>query len=138
MPEESWRSEEEAADKRMASLLNSLRDKIRSFTASEFDFIIKGPIEKAFVNAPPELISYVGCIAIGGPNGREGWRELIENVNLRKALVFGIVSRAVQEHVLSSLCFGASYSLTKKLLSMEAAQVQEDGSFIAPFSPVFS
>lgn len=120
--------DEDAEDKVILGHLHALRALIESFCEANFDFRIKGPIEPAFIKAPPELISYIGCIAMGGPNGREGWRELIHDIDLRVALVHGIIGRALQEHVLASLCFGASQALMTKLEDMERRQVNDNGT----------
>lgn len=127
IPKTPQQIDEDAEDTVVLDHLNALRTLIEDFCEANFDFKIKGPIEPAFVRAPPELISYVGCIAMGGPNGREGWRELIDNIDLRKALVHGIIGRALQEHVLASLCFGASQALMTTLEDMERRQVNDNG-----------
>lgn len=116
------------ADAKMFELLRCLRELTVRFCERYFDFNVKGPIETAFLTAPPELIKYVGCVANGGPNGREGWRELIEERSLRKALVYGIISRVLQVHVIASLYFAADAKLINKLDSMEKSQVEKDGT----------
>lgn len=122
---------EEGHDQALLEKLTALRSQIGGFCKLFFDFNIKGPIEPALASASPELIRYIGCIALGGPKGREGWRELIEDVGLRKALVNGIISRVLHEHVIVSLYFGADKALSAQLAQMEKDQIDRDGKFAA-------
>ena len=118
---------ERAIDMRVIGDLTLMRETIVKFVERYFDFITKGAPSVALVKAPPELVRYIGCIAMGGPKGREGWVQLIDDAQWRKALVYGIVSQALQHHVLSSLYFGGSKTLIRALEKMEQ-QNQEDGT----------
>lgn len=127
----SQEATEDAEDADILGRLTELRRGTLEFCNDFFNFRIDvTPLElagSAFINAPPELIRYVGYTAIGGPKGRQGWEELLVDKVLRKALVYGIISRVLKEHVLSSLCFGASTRLMEELEDMERQQVDEDG-----------
>ncbi|KAL1304529.1 hypothetical protein AAFC00_003512 [Neodothiora populina] len=111
--------------------LLALRAQIKLFCEDHFDFQIKYPVEPAFAAAPRELISYVGCVALGGSKGREGWRELIDNIVLRRALVYGIIYRVAHEHIFSSLFFGADRRLIFRLMRLEQDQMDMDGFYRA-------
>ena len=119
---------EDSQDREIITSLADLRAAIEHFSESYFNFKVKGPVDATLHDAPEELLSYVGCVAMGGPNGRAGWRQLIEDPMLRKALVCGIVNRVLHEHVVSSLCFGADEALIGELEAMEQRQVDKDGT----------
>ncbi|GAB7353241.1 hypothetical protein MBLNU459_g3754t3 [Dothideomycetes sp. NU459] len=68
---------------------------------------------------------------VGGPRGKAGWEELLVEPTLRKALVQGIISRALKEHVLSSLAFGAPEKLLVELTEMEREQKSKDAFYRA-------
>ena len=73
------------------------------------------------------LVRYVGCIAMGGPKGENGWHELFQDSDCMKGLVFGVIGRALKEHVFDALWFGASEAQEKKLLEWEIDHVQDEG-----------
>lgn len=56
----------------------------------------------------PELQLIVDCVAVGGPNAEEGWKELFVDPELRQALVCGIVGNVIVEQVFKTLVFGAN------------------------------
>lgn len=74
-----------------------------------------------------QLIRYIGCLAMGGDQGVEGWQALLEDKMCRQALVSGIVGRALKEHVFGSLFFGGSEELVESLEEMEREQIEKDG-----------
>ncbi|KXT15697.1 hypothetical protein AC579_116 [Pseudocercospora musae] len=76
-----------------------------------------------------QLVRYIGCLAIGGSKGEAGWQELVSDQACRKALVVGIVGRALKEHVFGSLWFGATADQLKQLEDMERSSqmVDKDG-----------
>ncbi|KAF7186014.1 hypothetical protein HII31_12643, partial [Pseudocercospora fuligena] len=76
-----------------------------------------------------QLVRYTGCLAIGGSKGEAGWEELLSDQACRKALVVGVVGRALKEHVLGSLRFGATVDQLKQLEDMERSpqMVDKDG-----------
>ncbi|KXT05222.1 hypothetical protein AC578_8417 [Pseudocercospora eumusae] len=76
-----------------------------------------------------QLVRYIGCLAIGGAKGEAGWEELVSDQACRKALVVGIVGRALKEHVFGSLWFGATADQLKQLEDMEVSpqMVEKDG-----------
>lgn len=75
-----------------------------------------------------QLIRYIGCLAMGGTNGIEGWRAVLSSTTCRHALVFGIIGRALKEAVFSELYFGAQPELAQKLSKMEREQAIQDGT----------
>ncbi|KAK7523050.1 uncharacterized protein IWZ02DRAFT_260999 [Phyllosticta citriasiana] len=62
--------------------------------------------------AAARIISYV---TMGGPNGRDDWYRIFWEPETRKAVVYAVVGFILQEHVFSSLCFGASDAEIQKL-----------------------
>ena len=73
------------------------------------------------------LVRYLGCIAMGGPKGENGWHELFQDSECMKGLVFGVVGRALKEHVFDALWFGASEAQEKQLLEWEIEHLQDEG-----------
>lgn len=74
-----------------------------------------------------QLVRYIGCLALGGKEGIEGWRSLLSDKTCRHALVCGIVGRCLKEHVFDELCFGADQKLTDILSKKEHEQAGNDG-----------
>ena len=66
-----------------------------------------------------EARTYIGCIATGGPCGLAGWEEILLDLELRKALVAGMIWKALKEHVFESLWFGAEPHRTKEMEDLE-------------------
>ncbi|EME82946.1 uncharacterized protein MYCFIDRAFT_90185 [Pseudocercospora fijiensis CIRAD86] len=73
-----------------------------------------------------QVVRYIGCLAIGGPKGEDGWAELLADQGCRKALVVGIIGRALKEHVFGSLWFGATAEQLTRLEDMERSRVMMD------------
>ncbi|KAJ9646371.1 hypothetical protein H2199_002420 [Coniosporium tulheliwenetii] len=68
----------------------------------------------------PELQKIVGCIAVGGPAGAADWAELFTDVELRMALVMGVVGTMLKEHVFAGPLFGGS---GKQIAAMKKSDV---------------
>lgn len=74
-----------------------------------------------------QLVRYIGCLAMGGKEGVEGWRTLLSDKTCRHALVSGIIGRCLKEHVFDELCFGADPKLKDILSKKEQEQAGNDG-----------
>lgn len=74
------------------------------------------------------LVRFIGCLAMGGKRGIDGWLDLLADGECRKALLFGIVGRAVKEHVFTELWFGATDELKEILSKEEKSLVHQDGA----------
>ena len=70
---------------------------------------------------------YIGCLAQGGKENVAGWRKLLADTTCRRALVIGILGRALKEHVFDELYFGATAELREKLELLEQKQIHHDG-----------
>ncbi|CAK3747409.1 Hypothetical predicted protein [Lecanosticta acicola] len=79
-------------------------------------------MRQLMANAEPELIRYVGCLAMGGPNGNKDWEELLTHGDTRQALVVGIIGRALKEHVFGDLWFGGSPEQKEEIAAREESE----------------
>lgn len=75
-----------------------------------------------------ELMRYIGCLSLAGTTGRVSWEELFADGDCRQSLVFGIVGRALKEHIFSALWFGGSEVQRNALEKLERKQVEQDGA----------
>lgn len=73
------------------------------------------------------LVRYIGSIALGGGKGSEGWQELLADEASCKAVVWGVVGKALKENVFDQLYFGAWPELEAKLQTLEPVQALQDG-----------
>ncbi|KAM0720156.1 hypothetical protein Q7P37_004292 [Cladosporium fusiforme] len=74
-----------------------------------------------------QLIRYIGCLAYGGPNGVRDWDNLLAGPETVEALVIGIISTALKEHVFSALWLGGTIEQIEMLEKLEDAQKEGDG-----------
>lgn len=81
------------------------------------------------------LVRYVGCIAMGGKNGAEGWQKLFTDDVSRKGVVWGVLGRALKENVFDEVYFGAWPELEAKLKQMEREQVSQGGMYDSVVEP---
>lgn len=118
-------------DVKICKEMNELVIKIQKF-AKMFNKKHLGATPTAFLDGllqkeNEQLIRYIGCLAMGGKKGREGWEELVSTPEMREALVVGIMGRALKEHIFSDLYFGASDELKQDLIDLERRMRDEDG-----------
>ena len=111
----------------ICSSMNEVRDSVHSFAISFPK--PRGPDVVSALLRPEnqQLIRYIGCLAIGGKEGKEGWRKLLSDTTCMHGLVSGIVGRALKEEIFSALCFGADRKLKDVLSKQETELVQQDG-----------
>lgn len=74
-----------------------------------------------------QLLRYIGCLALAGSKGVQSWRDLLEDKETLKALIIGIVSTALKEHVFSALWFGATPDQEQELHNLQERQKEGDG-----------
>lgn len=91
-------------------------------------------LDHLLVRENEQLIRYIGCLAMGGPTGEQGWVTLLADTTCRQALVLGIIGRALKENVFNELYFGGSQRLVENLSKMEQEQTHQDGKTDSTFS----
>lgn len=135
--------EEFAADDYVSRKLTAVHNAIGELCKKHFDYKLaeagcnSRENIQAFIGAQPyELIRHAAIVGVGGPGGDEGWEELFNEPVLRQALVCGIISRALKEHVLSSLAFGAPQDFLMELRVMEDEQSGRDGVYLVSAGPL--
>jgi hypothetical protein len=74
-----------------------------------------------------QLVRYIGCLAQGGPNLAESWRDLLADSETRVALLVGIIGTALKEHVFSELWFGGTEEQIEELERLQERQKNGDG-----------
>lgn len=116
-------------DYRVCKGLGFLIDEIEMYAEAFATFDTKGStfMRSGLTEENRQLIRYIGCIAQGGRNGIHGWSTLLTDTTCRQALVVGIIGRALEEHVFSSLFFGGDKALIERLHEMEMEQVDDEG-----------
>lgn len=108
--------------------LNELKTEIKKFSESFRRPIDKGSVLSSLLDARNEqLLRYIGCLALGGTNSARDWEALLNDEACRHALVFGIIGRALKEHVFAELYFGAGKALRQKLDELQVESFQQDG-----------
>jgi hypothetical protein len=89
----------------------------------------KDELEVVFEELEPETVKIIGCVASGGPGGRDGWRDLFWDVQKRRALVCAIIGNVFSEQVFQHACFGASEKLLKELKDIQERMQDEDSKY---------
>ena len=126
-------SEEPAEDADMCKRMQLLRDEVWQFTDTYVGSLPRGEpgdceaVSNLFL-ACKETVRYVGCIALGGPDGEMSWDSLLTDIHCCMSLVFGMIGRALKEHVFGELWFGANEAQQRELCAQEQSQVDSDGS----------
>jgi hypothetical protein len=87
-------------------------------------------LDRLLVPENARTVRYIGYLALGGPDGRTSWERLLADRDARKALVWGIVGRALKEHVFGALWFGATDDQQSKLEAHEQRSTDKDGKHI--------
>lgn len=127
-------TDEEARDQEVCRRVHDLRERIVQF-ALAFTYETpkrqvrpKGLASRLCMDVEnAQLIRYVGCLAYGGPNGVQDWDNLLANSETLAALVIGIISTALKEHVFSALWFGGTVEQIEELEYLEDRQRESDG-----------
>ena len=85
------------------------------------------PLESLEREASKELKHYITCHASGGPTGVDGWERLFQDKESREAVMYGVIAKALEEHVFGELLFGAGKEHKKHLEEQEADYAEKDG-----------
>lgn len=80
-----------------------------------------------------QLIRYIGCLAYGGPNGVQDWDNILAGSETMAALVTGIISTALREHVFAALWFGGTTDEIEELEKLEDKQKDDDGETLLTY-----
>ncbi|KAK6439893.1 hypothetical protein LTR95_003891 [Oleoguttula sp. CCFEE 5521] len=129
-----WQIKSDAAkDETLCAAMHDLRDMTVSFSKyfCRPDPELTGNTVKDICEDEDNatLVRYIGCLAMGGPNGVAGWEELFYDGLCLEALAMGIVSRALKEHVFSALWFAADEKLDEKLNLLDMKHTDKDGFY---------
>ncbi|KAF2234382.1 hypothetical protein EV356DRAFT_532948 [Viridothelium virens] len=122
----------------MSQHFNELHDLIKSFILSWYDFrelttlnwrpyVDERPLEFLERNTPTELKYYITCHASGGPSGIDGWEKLFKDKDAREAVMYGVIGKALEEHVFAELLFGADEEQKEQLEQLETGCAGKDG-----------
>lgn len=95
--------------------LRELAKDVPQIPASKQEGFVKGLL----VPDNEELIRYIGCLVLGGCRGT--WRKLLGEKDSRKAIVIGVVARALKEHVFGEYLFGGDESTQNKLMEIDTS-----------------
>lgn len=66
-----------------------------------------------------QLVRYITCLSMAGKGGEQAWVEFFKDESCCRAVVAGIVGRALKEHVFNDLFFGASDAQRARLEETE-------------------
>ncbi|KAK5111599.1 hypothetical protein LTR85_011828 [Meristemomyces frigidus] len=115
-------------DDSVCTNLHKLRDAVKAFAdsfpapetsnADVFSQLLKPGNE--------QTVRYIGFLALGGKDGEDSWKQLLSDHECQKALVFGIIGRALKESVFGELWFGATEKQHKELSDLEESSVDLD------------
>lgn len=122
-------SDNNGKDEMLVLGIEELKGKLVDF-ASRVPLVSKtetGYTHKLLKSSKEQLVRYIGSIAMGGRKGEEGWKELLTDAEARKAIVMGVVARALKEHVFGDYLFGADDELREKLESIDTSGTTHDG-----------
>ncbi|KAI8933661.1 hypothetical protein NX059_009382 [Plenodomus lindquistii] len=95
-------------DVEIRDTLDDICDQIRTlsrdhFGAANTHFAVD---TRFFERLTDDTARLVGCVASGGPGGEQGWIELFDNVQKRRALICAMVGNLLVEQVLRHPFFG--------------------------------
>lgn len=127
-------TDEETRDREVCRRIHDLRALIlrfaREFANTPLQSYIRpqGLTSRLCRNAEnTHLIRYIGCLADGGPNGVEDWDNLLAGSETMTALLAGIISAALREHIFSALWLGGTSEQIEELEMLEHRQRVNDG-----------
>lgn len=127
-------TDEETRDREVCRRIHDLRNNILIFAResangpSQSQIRPQGLTSRLCRNAEnTHLIRYIGCLAHCGPNGVENWDNLLAGSETMAALVIGIISTALKEHIFSALWLGGTTEQIEELEMLEHRQRVNDG-----------
>ncbi|KAK4503843.1 hypothetical protein PRZ48_004758 [Zasmidium cellare] len=112
---------------RLYELIGDIQAFAQLFTAKEIKTKPADFLDALLQKENEQLIRYIGCLSQGGKNGVKAWEDLVTSPDTREALVFGIVGRALKEHVFSDLWFGGNAEQKEELKALEKSGAGGDG-----------
>jgi hypothetical protein len=81
-----------------------------------------------------KTVKVIGCVASGGPEGEQGWRDLFYDQEKRQALVCAIIGNVIVEQVLQHIFFGGESEHTRIVAKLQERYQNEDGKLLQPFN----
>ncbi|EOD51966.1 hypothetical protein UCRNP2_1241 [Neofusicoccum parvum UCRNP2] len=92
---------------------------VAEFAREYFDFTVSSKSEAKLLEHLCKMdvssALLIGCVADGGPGVAKGWLKIFTDPFERRQLVSGIIGMVLNEHVFSSLCYGAMPAQLLKL-----------------------
>lgn len=122
-------AEEFDTDTKFCERMYALRDSVENFARLFPAMQDEAFFDELVHSDHAELIWYIGCLSLAGDEGEASWKKLLADGECRKALVVGIVGRAVKEDVFSALYFGPPDHLVRELQEQEILDVNHDGQW---------
>ncbi|RMZ32951.1 hypothetical protein D0859_02907 [Hortaea werneckii] len=127
---------EAAAPHRHSQTMDTLKQMIQQYAEGFSDLSsASDPLSHLLQPQHAETIRYVGCLALGGPDGTDSWKQLLQSSGTHKALIFGVVARALKEHVFGALWFGATPQQERELNKTQEDLLDKDGRDTSLYQP---
>ncbi|KAI7241553.1 hypothetical protein KC330_g610 [Hortaea werneckii] len=128
LPKRPERLMPESQDSTVCQTMDTLKEMIQQY-AEGFPDLSAASDALSHLLQPQhaEAIRYVGCLALGGPDGTDSWKQLLQSSGTHKALIFGMIARALKEHVFGALWFGATPQQERELNKIQEALLDKDG-----------
>ncbi|KAI9658262.1 MAG: hypothetical protein M1821_002395 [Bathelium mastoideum] len=115
-----------------------LHDLIKSFITKWYSFDRRAtlhgrsltdqrPLEILRRESSTELKCLITCHASGGPARVSGWDDLFKDKDGREAILYGIIMKALEEHIFGELLFGCDTEQKTHLEHQEANLAEDDG-----------
>ncbi|KAI6832705.1 hypothetical protein KC332_g6433 [Hortaea werneckii] len=128
LPKRPERLMPESQDLTVCQTMDTLKQIIQQYAEGFPDLpAASDPLHHLLQPQHAETISYVGCLALGGPDGTDSWKQLLQSSGTRKALIFGMIARALKEHVFGALWFGATPQQERELNKIQEDLLDKDG-----------
>lgn len=133
LPKRPERLMAESQDLTVCQTMDTLKQMIQQYAEGFPDLSgASDPLSHLLQPQHAETISYVGCLAFGGPDGIDSWKQLLQSSGTHKAVIFGMIARALKEHVFGALWFGATPQQERELNKIQEDLLDKDGKDIAP------
>ncbi|KAI7004708.1 hypothetical protein KC355_g8590 [Hortaea werneckii] len=128
LPKRPERLMPESQDLTVCQTMDTLKQMIQQYAERFSDSsAASDPLSHLLQPQHAEAIRYVGCLALGGPDGTDSWKQLLQSSATHKALIFGMMARALKEHVFGALWFGATPQQERELNKIQEDLLDQDG-----------
>ncbi|KAI7498451.1 hypothetical protein KC367_g5076 [Hortaea werneckii] len=118
----------DSQDLTVCQTMDTLKQMIQQYAEGFTDLSsASDPLSHLLQPQHAETIRYVGCLALGGPDGTDSWKQFLQSSGTHKALIFGVVARALKEHVFGALWFGATPQQERELNKTQEDLLDKDG-----------